>query len=85
MGLKSVLKTNFIGQYLISEYHVLLSKIKPALISDEKAVKKYYKSRSGKDLDLSNPQTFSQKQQWYKLNAKNPLMQKVADKYAVRE
>lgn len=85
MGFKSALKSSFIGEYLISEYHVFLSKIKPALISDEKAVKKYYKSRSGKELDLNNPQTFSQKQQWYKLNAKNPLMQKVADKYAVRE
>lgn len=84
MGFKSTLKSSFTGQYLISEYHVLLSKLMPKLISDEKAVKKYYKKRSGKELDLNNPQTFSQKQQWYKLNAKNPLMQQVADKYAVR-
>ena len=85
MGFKSALKANFTGKYLISEYHVLLSKLMPKLISDEKAVKKYYKKRSGKELDLSNPQTFSQKQQWYKLNAKDPLMQQAADKYAVRE
>ena len=85
MGFKSALKSSFTGKYLVSEYHVLLSKLMPKLISDEKAVKKYYKKRSGKELDLSNPQTFSQKQQWYKLNAKNPLMQQAADKYAVRE
>ncbi|MBE6817750.1 MAG: hypothetical protein E7517_01145 [Ruminococcaceae bacterium] len=84
MGFKSALKSSFIGKYLVSEYHVLLSKLMPKLISDEKAVKKYYKQRSGKELDLSNPQTFSQKQQWYKLNAKDPLMQQAADKYAVR-
>ena len=85
MGFKSTLKSSFTGQYLISEYHVFLSKLMPKLISDEKAVKKYYQKRAGKELDLNNPQTFSQKQQWYKLNAKNPLMQQAADKYAVRE
>ena len=85
MGFKSTLKSSFTGRYLISEYHVFLSKLMPKLVSDEKAVKKYYQKRAGKELDLNNPQTFSQKQQWYKLNAKNPLMQQAADKYAVRE
>ncbi|MBR0414989.1 MAG: hypothetical protein IJI67_07965 [Clostridia bacterium] len=85
MGLKSKLKENFAGKYLISEYHVLLSRVMPKLVSDEKAVKTYYKKRAGEELDLEHPQTFSQKQQWYKLHSKDPLMQICADKCAVRD
>ncbi len=85
MGIKAKIKGNFYGKYLISEYHAFMSWFMPKVLSDEKAVKRYYKKRAGQELDLENPQTFSQKQQWYKLNAKMPLMQKCADKYAVRE
>lgn len=85
MGIKEKLKNNFWGEYTISQYHAFMSWFMPKVISDEKAVRKYYKKWTGDELDLSNPQTFSQKQQWYKLNARLPLMQKCADKYAVRE
>ena len=84
MGIKEKIKSNFAGEYIISEYHALLSKVVPLVVSDEKAVKRYYKKRAGQPLDLEHPQTFSQKQQWYKLNAKEPLMQICADKYSVR-
>lgn len=85
MGIKDKIKKNFWGRYAVSEYHALMSWLMPKILSDEKAVKKYYKSRSGRKLDLLHPETFSQKQQWYKLNARFPLMQQCADKYAVRE
>lgn len=85
MGLKEKIKSNFWGDYAVSQYHAIMSWLMPKVISDEKAIKSYYKKFAGEELDLSNPQTFSQKQQWYKLNAKLPLMQKCADKYAVRE
>ena len=86
MGLRNILYGNFWGQYLISEYHVFMSWIMPRLISDEKAVRKYYKKKSGgAKLDLDNPKKFSEKQQWYKLHARLALMQKCADKLAVRE
>lgn len=84
-GLKKLLKSNFWGNYLISLSHCVRCKIEPALISDEKAVKKYYKKKAGKDLDLSNPQTFSEKLNWYKLNDRNPLMAQCADKVTVRD
>lgn len=85
MGIKQSLKNIFWGEYLISEYHVLMCKIMPKLINDEKAVKKFYKKKCGKELDLDNPKTFSEKINWYKLNDRNPLMEKCADKVAVRE
>lgn len=85
MGIKSAIKKNFWGNYLISISHCVRCKIEPVLISDEKAVKKYYKKKSGKELDLNNPQTFSEKLNWYKLNDRNPLMAQCADKVAVRE
>lgn len=85
MGIKNKIKQNFWGRYAVSEYHALMSWLMPKILSDEKAVKKYYKSRSGRELDLLHPETFSQKQQWYKLNARFPLMQQCADKYAGRE
>ena len=85
MGIKDKIKKNFWGRYAVSEYHALMSWLMPKILSDEKAVKKYYKSRAGRELDLLHPETFSQKQQWYKLNARFPLMQQCADKYAVRE
>lgn len=82
---KDKIRNNFWGEYLISISHCIRCKVEPALISDEKAVKKYYKKKSGKELDLNNPQTFSEKLNWYKLNDRNPLMAKCADKVAVHE
>ncbi len=73
-------------QILVHYYHILLNKIMPKLISDEKAVIKYYKSHTGGVApDLKNPKTFSEKQQWYKLYSNDPLMEKCADKQDVRE
>ena len=67
-------------------YHIIKSKLYPAFVSDEKAVKRYYSKKSGGlTLDLQNPTTFSEKQQWYKLYSKNPLMAQCADKHDVRQ
>ena len=84
-GLKKLLKSNFWGNYLISLSHCVRCKIEPALISDEKAVKRYYKKKMGRDLDLQNPKTFNEKINWSKIYNKNPLMQQCADKVAVRD
>lgn len=84
-GFKSFFRSSFLGEYIISLSHCIRCKIEPVLISDENAVKKYYKKKSGKNLDLSNPQSSSEKLNWYKLNDKNPLMAQCADKVAVRD
>ena len=84
MSIKSIVKNFFWGKYVISQYHGFLSWILPKIIPDQKAILLYYKRKSGYWIDIDNPKTFSEKQQWYKLHARLKLMQKCADKLAVR-
>ncbi len=51
----------------------------------EKALKKWYKKKTGKQLNLEHPQTFNEKIQWLKLYDSTPLKTKLADKYLVRD
>ncbi len=77
---------SFIKEYVISELHIIECFFLPKLISDEKAIKRYYRKKSkGNMLNLDNPKRFSEKLQWYKLNGKDPLMQICADKNRVRK
>ena len=85
MGIKSTLKKSFWAQYGISWYHCFMCKVLPRIINDEKAVKKFYQKKFGKELNLDNPKTFNEKVNWYKINGRNPLMEICADKVAVRE
>lgn len=85
MSLKSKILKNYWGKLAVSYLHCAKSFLVPKLISDEKAVKKYYKKWTGKDIDLEHPQTFCEKLNWYKLYNRNPLMAKCADKVDVRE
>jgi hypothetical protein len=48
-------------------------------------LKKQYKRKTGRQLDLNNPQTYCEKVQWEKLYNRDPLRARLADKYAVRE
>ncbi len=48
-------------------------------------LKKWYKKRTGKNLDLENPKTFNEKIQWLKLYDNSKLKTQLADKYLVRE
>lgn len=76
-------------------FHSLLydrNKIKLVLLykfsrfySDEKFLKKLFKLRMGKELNLDNPQTFSEKLQWLKLYNRKPEYTMMVDKYAVKE
>lgn len=83
--MKKLIRNNVCGLLLINEYHYYKGKWNVYKYNDREAVIKYYKSKSGHEPDLKNPQTFSEKQQWYKLNDRNPLKAKCADKYLVRE
>ena len=85
MGIKSFCHHNFWGRYLISEYHAVMSWLMPRLISDETAIRRYYRKKSGgSEVNLERSVRFSEKLQWYKLHHRDPLMQRCADKYAVR-
>lgn len=54
-------------------------------ISDENLIKKRFKERLGREVELDNPTKFNDKLQWLKLNWYDPLATKCADKYEVRE
>ncbi len=49
------------------------------------ALKKWFKKKTGEDLDLEDPKTFNQKIQWMKLYDSTPEKGRLADKYTVRE
>ncbi len=55
------------------------------LISDEKYIKKQYKSRTGKTLDLQKPQLYNEKVQYAKLFYRNENLKRLVDKYEVRQ
>lgn len=80
------MKRGFWLQYAISEYHRIMDWIMPKMLTDEKAIVKYYKKHTdGREPNLESPVLFSEKLQWYKLNAKSHLMELCANKYTVRE
>ena len=56
-----------------------------SLLSDKAYLKRLYKKRMGKELNLKNPQTFTEKLNWLKLYDRNPEYTMMADKYAVRK
>lgn len=55
------------------------------IVPDELMIKTQYKIKLGRKLNLEHPTRFSEKLQWYKINYRNNLLTKCADKYAVRE
>ncbi|MBZ4656146.1 MAG: carbonic anhydrase [Thermoanaerobacter sp.] len=54
-------------------------------VPDKLMIKFQYRIKTGRRLNLKNPQRFSEKLQWYKLYYRTPLMTQCADKYSVRE
>ena len=56
-----------------------------SFIPDKPMIKTQYWIKTGRRLNLKNPQRYTEKLQWYKLNYKNPLMVQCVDKYDVRE
>ena len=55
------------------------------IVPDELYLKSYYKKVFGVELDLSNPQSFSEKLQWLKLYDRNPRYIDYVDKAKVKE
>jgi hypothetical protein len=59
----------------------LLARILPAPVF----VRLDYKRRTGKALNLQDPQTFNEKLQWLKLNNRDPKLSEFVDKYRVKD
>lgn len=54
-------------------------------LPDEAYLRKMYRARMGRPLNLDDPQLFSEKLQWLKIHDRNPLYTQLVDKYRVRE
>lgn len=54
-------------------------------LSDEAYLKLVYRAKTGKYLNLDNPQSFNEKLQWLKLHDRKPEYVTMVDKYAVKE
>lgn len=54
-------------------------------LTDEECIKKKYRASMKKELDLENPQTYTEKLQWLKLYNHNPIYTTMVDKYAVKQ
>lgn len=54
-------------------------------MSDEEYLKRMFKYRMGRELNLSNPQSYNEKLQWLKLHDRNPIYTTMVDKYAVKK
>ncbi len=62
----------------------LLAKISPLIWSDKLYLKMRYRLFMGKSLNLDNPQTFNEKQNWMKLYYHLPIFSRLVDKYEVK-
>lgn len=54
------------------------------VIPDKLMLRLEYRIKTGNKLNLRQPQRYTEKIQWYKLNYHNPMMKECADKYSVR-
>ncbi|MCR4754925.1 MAG: glycosyl transferase [Lachnospiraceae bacterium] len=54
-------------------------------MDDRKYLERLWKCFMGYEIDIDNPVTFNEKLQWLKLNDRNPLYHKLADKIEVKK
>lgn len=73
------------GNLLYSCVRIILEKIALVRFSDETYVKATYKKRFGREINLKDPKTYTEKLQWLKLFYRNKEMPICTDKYEVHE
>lgn len=71
--------------YLWNEYRRIKGNRQIKKISDENFIFDVYKRSTGHELNLSNPQRYTEKLQWLKLFYRNKDIELTTDKYTVRE
>lgn len=64
---------------------LVLLKVFGKNMPDEKYLKMFYKIKTGHELDLDNPKTYTEKLQWIKLYDRRPEYTMMQDKYAIRK
>jgi len=71
----------FVRKYIIPSREIS----KRPLRERERLLKHLYKTKMGKELDLENPETFTEKIQWMKLYYAHPDLQRCVDKYGFKQ
>lgn len=56
-----------------------------SFVPDKTMVSLQYRIKTGRKLNLKNPQRYTEKLQWYKLYYRDPVMAQCVDKYEVRK
>lgn len=82
--LKKILLQSPLGTLSFYRIRILREKLALMFIDDYTYVKKNYKKRFGKEIDLKKPETISEKLQWLKLFYRNENMPVCSDKYDIR-
>ena len=78
-------KLGFYLLYLPKKMRDIIISIRNNRLTDEEYIQMKYKEFLGRETDLINPILFTEKIQWLKLNERNDLYTKCADKYLVRD
>lgn len=76
---------NYIKSFLKRVRLAVLYRTAKFYKSDEKFLKKLFRVRMGKELNIENPQTFSEKLQWLKIYNRHDLQTKMVDKVEVKK
>lgn len=72
------------NKYILSFFD-FVTYYKRHFVDPEKYLQKMFYKRMGYELNIHNPQTYSEKLQWMKLYDHNPLYTKLVDKYEVKQ
>lgn len=81
----NIIKKNDYLFFIIKYWRLKFLMLFGKMIDDETYIKKQYRSRTKKILNLDNPQLYNEKVQHYKLNYRDGRLKQLVDKYAVRE
>ena len=71
--------------FLIKHWRLMMIMFFQKNVSDEKYIKRQYKHRTGKQLNLNNPVLYNEKVQYAKLHYRDERLKKLVDKYEVRD
>lgn len=76
---------SLIGRLVYSNFRLVFEKMSTLLLSDLNYIKYTYKKRFGREINLKDPKTYTEKLQWLKLFYRNDDMPICTDKYEVHD
>ena len=83
--LRDYLHEYMFGTLLLNYRRIFRQKVNLMRYDDETAIKRMYKKRTNRELNLEHPLRYAEKLQWNKLYHRDPLMTQCVDKIGVRK